>query len=124
MINVTDLPKLASRNAYSHKGTFGKALIVAGSRGMAGAAAIAAKAALRSGAGLVKAATPKSVLTTVASFDPCYTTLPLPEDHTGKISFSESFRLFNHGAMRLPILKSSKLFEKQSYKNSRSFRAD
>ena len=41
------------RSADSHKGTFGHALIVAGSKGMAGAAVLAAKACIRSGAGLV-----------------------------------------------------------------------
>ncbi|HEY6913548.1 MAG TPA: NAD(P)H-hydrate dehydratase, partial [Paludibacter sp.] len=38
---------------FSHKGTFGHALIIAGSKGMAGASVLSAKAALRSGAGLV-----------------------------------------------------------------------
>ena len=45
--------KLISRNRFSHKGTFGHALIWAGKKGMAGAAILASKAALRSGAGLV-----------------------------------------------------------------------
>ncbi|MDD4991122.1 MAG: NAD(P)H-hydrate dehydratase [Paludibacter sp.] len=46
-------PILRNRPAFSHKGTFGRAFIVAGSNGMAGAAVLASKAALRSGAGLV-----------------------------------------------------------------------
>lgn len=41
------------RKKYSHKGTFGHALIMAGSEGMYGAALLTAKAALRAGAGLV-----------------------------------------------------------------------
>ena len=44
---------LKKRSKYSHKGTYGHALIVAGSRGMAGASVLSGKAALRSGAGLV-----------------------------------------------------------------------
>jgi len=44
---------LKKRPKFSHKGTFGHALVVAGSNGMAGAAVLSAKAALRSGAGLV-----------------------------------------------------------------------
>lgn len=44
---------IKKRSKYGHKGTFGHAFIVAGSRGMAGAAILSAKAALRSGAGLV-----------------------------------------------------------------------
>lgn len=46
-------PILKKRSKFSHKGTFGHALIVAGSKGMAGASVLSAKAALRSGAGLV-----------------------------------------------------------------------
>ena len=46
-------PLLISRNRFSHKGTFGHALIWAGKKGMAGAAVLASKAALRAGAGLV-----------------------------------------------------------------------
>ena len=46
-------PLLKDRTKFSHKGTFGHALIVAGSKGMAGASVLSALAALRSGAGLV-----------------------------------------------------------------------
>jgi hydroxyethylthiazole kinase-like uncharacterized protein yjeF len=46
-------PLLKKRSQFSHKGTFGHALIVAGSKGMAGASVLSSKAALRSGAGLV-----------------------------------------------------------------------
>jgi NAD(P)H-hydrate epimerase len=48
------------RPKFGHKGTFGKALIVAGSRGMAGAAVLCARACYRSGAGLVKVHVPSS----------------------------------------------------------------
>src|ERR1035437_722211 len=44
-------PLLKERRRFSHKGTYGHALIVAGSRGMAGASVLSSKAALRSGAG-------------------------------------------------------------------------
>ena len=49
-----DLAWLYERPPYGHKGTFGKVLVVAGSEGMCGAAYFCAKAALRSGAGMVK----------------------------------------------------------------------
>jgi NAD(P)H-hydrate epimerase len=52
---------------------------------MSGAAAIAAKSALRSGAGLVNLAVPKSILPIVAAIEPSYTTAPLAEDRSGKI---------------------------------------
>lgn len=49
-----DLSRIPSRKAYSNKGTFGKVLIAAGSKGMCGAAYLSALAAYRTGAGLVK----------------------------------------------------------------------
>lgn len=49
---VADLLKPRSR--FAHKGDFGRALLIAGSQGMAGAAILAAKACLRSGIGLLK----------------------------------------------------------------------
>jgi ADP-dependent NAD(P)H-hydrate dehydratase / NAD(P)H-hydrate epimerase len=50
---------LKKRSKYDHKGTFGHALIVAGSFGMAGAAVLAAKACMRSGVGLLTVHTPQ-----------------------------------------------------------------
>lgn len=47
------VPLLKKRAKFSHKGTFGHALIIAGSKGMAGSSVLASKAALRAGAGLV-----------------------------------------------------------------------
>jgi len=83
---VHEVPKLEPRPLDGHKGTFGKVCIVAGSVGMTGAAALAGRAALRSGAGLVRVATARSAQPTVAAIEPCYTTIPLAEDSTGKIS--------------------------------------
>ncbi|MFN7977934.1 MAG: NAD(P)H-hydrate dehydratase [Vicinamibacterales bacterium] len=70
---------VAPRSAEAHKGDFGRVLIVAGSRGMTGAAALAARAALRAGAGLVTVATPASVQPIVAAMGAEFMTLPLPE---------------------------------------------
>lgn len=81
-----DLPRLAKRSPQSHKGTFGRALLIGGSRGMSGSIALSGIAALKSGAGLVKIATPEVCLDTVASFDPCLMTLPLECDEHGRIS--------------------------------------
>ena len=52
-------PLLRPRNAFAHKGTMGHALLVAGSYGMAGAAILAGKACMRSGAGKLTIHTPK-----------------------------------------------------------------
>ena len=83
---IETIPKLKPRPAEAHKGDFGKVLIIGGSVGMSGAAALAGRAALRAGAGLVRVATPKSVLPIVASIEPCFTTIALPEDSAGRIS--------------------------------------
>jgi len=83
---IETIPKLKPRAVDAHKGDFGKVLIIAGSMGMSGAAALAGRSALRAGAGLVRVTTPKSVLPIVASIEPSFTTIPLPEDTSGRIS--------------------------------------
>lgn len=54
-----DLGKVARRRAYSNKGSYGKVLLIAGSRGMSGAAYLSALSAYRSGTGLVRILTPE-----------------------------------------------------------------
>jgi hydroxyethylthiazole kinase-like uncharacterized protein yjeF len=49
---------LKSRGTFDHKGTFGHGLIIAGSKGRMGASVLAARAALRSGVGLLSVQTP------------------------------------------------------------------
>jgi ADP-dependent NAD(P)H-hydrate dehydratase len=83
---MPSLPSLPPRKPDSHKGDYGRVLLVGGSRGMAGAIAVAGMAALRSGAGLVSIATPDVVVDLVASFHPCYMTLPLGSDGAGRIA--------------------------------------
>ena len=53
-----DLQRIPPRRPYSNKGTYGKVLLIAGSRGMSGAAYLAALAAYRTGCGLVRILTP------------------------------------------------------------------
>jgi NAD(P)H-hydrate epimerase len=83
---IKNIPKLKPRTANAHKGDFGKVCIIAGSIGMSGSAALAGRAALRAGAGLVRVATPKSILPIVASIEPSFTTIPLAEDSAGRIT--------------------------------------
>jgi NAD(P)H-hydrate epimerase len=78
-VQVSRLPPLPPRPADSHKGTYGKVLSVAGSQGMAGAAILTARAALRGGAGLVTAALPRSLSAAVTAGAPEATQLSLPE---------------------------------------------
>jgi hydroxyethylthiazole kinase-like uncharacterized protein yjeF len=81
---------LAPRPRDSNKGMYGHALIVGGSFGKSGAAAMAGMAALRMGAGLSTVATPARVLTAVASFAPELMTEPLAETAAGSIAMAEA----------------------------------
>ncbi|MCA9102122.1 MAG: NAD(P)H-hydrate dehydratase [Planctomycetales bacterium] len=80
------LPRLAPRAADSHKGTYGRALLVGGSRGMAGAISLAGISCLRSGAGLVRIATAQACADVVAGFEPAYMTVALADDGAGRIA--------------------------------------
>jgi ADP-dependent NAD(P)H-hydrate dehydratase len=87
MVEISDapLPKLPPRKADGHKGDYGRILLIGGSRGMSGAIALAGKASLRSGAGLVTLAVPTTILETVAAHELCYMTWPLAADDLGRI---------------------------------------
>ncbi len=62
MLKIMRLPvQLLKRKPDTHKGDYGHVLIVGGSRGLSGAVCLSAKAALRSGAGLVTVGVPKSL---------------------------------------------------------------
>jgi len=86
---------LPARPPESHKGDFGRVLIVAGSMGKTGAAYLAALGALRSGAGLVTVATPRSVLPIVASMGAEYMTEPLDETPAGTIDYGALDRVLD-----------------------------
>ena len=58
--------QLPPRPRHAHKGDFGRILVVAGSRGMAGAAILSSRAALKAGAGLVTVVCPGSIQKTIA----------------------------------------------------------
>ena len=88
MSDPSPLPWLPKRDPESHKGDYGRALLIGGSRGMSGAIALAGMATLRSGAGLVTLAVPDVCLDTVASFEPSYMTLPMSCDEQGCMTFA------------------------------------
>jgi ADP-dependent NAD(P)H-hydrate dehydratase / NAD(P)H-hydrate epimerase len=86
---------LTPRPRDSKKGMYGHVLVIGGSLGKSGAAAMAGMSALRVGAGLSSVATPRSVLPTVAGFHPELMTEPLDETETGTISL----RALEYGRM-------------------------
>ncbi len=82
---TSDVPTLPPRDAATHKGQVGRVAIIAGSRGLSGAACLSGLGALRGGAGLVRVYTPESVRPLVAASEPCLMTVALPEDGDGRI---------------------------------------
>ena len=76
---------IPKRPAESHKGKNGHVLVVAGSRGMGGAALLVGSGALKSGAGLVTIATPRGLQKTITGRLPEALTLGLPESDEGAI---------------------------------------
>ncbi len=89
-LNVATAREMTSawlpRSPDGHKGDYGHVLVIGGSVGKAGAAAMAGMAALRAGAGLVTVATAKTVLPMVAGFAAELMTEPLEETEIGTIS--------------------------------------
>ncbi|MFA7254643.1 MAG: NAD(P)H-hydrate dehydratase [Candidatus Omnitrophota bacterium] len=91
-MNIHTIAKKLKRPATAHKGTFGRVFILAGSRGMTGAANLTGMAALRSGAGLVTVGVPDAVYLIVAKRDSELMIRPLPSTPQGTLSlkgFSE-----------------------------------
>lgn len=76
------------RDPNSNKGKFGHVLIVGGSYGTAGAPSMSSLAALRTGAGLVSAGVPKSIVDLVAGITPELMVKPLEEGADGAIALS------------------------------------
>jgi NAD(P)H-hydrate epimerase len=86
-------PKLPPRSPAGHKGDYGRILVIAGSRGMSGAAVLCGSAALRGGAGLVRVAVPRDILPIVAAGNACYMTAPLSQDDDGRLCLTATAEL-------------------------------
>lgn len=85
----------APRAPWAHKGDFGHVLVVGGSRGKPGAAAMTGLAALRSGAGLVTVASAEAAIGAIGAHAAELMTEPLAETETGGISL----RAFDYGRL-------------------------
>lgn len=84
---------LPVRPRWAHKGDFGKVLLLCGSKGLAGAAMLAAKAALRTGSGLVYLGVPEAIYPAVAGSCASAVVFPLPCGEDGRFSFEAAGEL-------------------------------
>lgn len=91
LLDITNIDKefagklLPRRNQHTNKGDYGKLLVVAGSVGMGGAAMMATKAALRSGAGITVLATPNDVAHNIAPQMMEAMAIPLVQNASGGV---------------------------------------
>ncbi|WP_428053898.1 NAD(P)H-hydrate dehydratase [Candidatus Avelusimicrobium stercoris] len=95
---------LPVRPQNANKGTFGRVLVVAGSRTMCGAGYLCAKSALLAGAGLVFWALPESMQPAFAAALPEVITLPMPETEKGELSEDALYELTDFMADKKPSL--------------------
>jgi len=96
LVEARDIaPLFGARKPWAHKGDFGHVLVIGGSRGKTGAAALSGLAALRSGAGLVTVASAASAIPVIAGHAAELMTEPMPETESGGISL----RCFDYGRM-------------------------
>ncbi len=95
---------LPSRTSASHKGSYGRVLVIAGSTGMTGAASLTSEAALRSGAGLVTLGIPKSLNAILEGKLSEVMTLPLPETENGSLAKSATQSILEYAERTQSVL--------------------
>lgn len=85
---TSELVRLAfpERKRQTHKGDYGRVLLICGSEGFSGAPSLAARAALRCGSGLIEVAVPRCIYPIVATRLEAPMVFPVPDDGQGKIS--------------------------------------
>jgi NAD(P)H-hydrate epimerase len=83
---ITEPPLLPARSSSAHKGLFGHVFVLAGSWRYTGAAVLTARAALRSGCGLVTIGCPKTAHAAIAGHLLCEMSVPLPDAAPGVFS--------------------------------------
>lgn len=107
-VSLTDRQTVSSlippRPIYSHKGNYGHALVIAGSKGKTGAALMTAKACLRSGSGLVTLAVPESLMEVFQGRVTEEMTLSLPDDGSGMISSKAIDVILNFAAQKVDVI--------------------
>ncbi|OPY58015.1 MAG: Bifunctional NAD(P)H-hydrate repair enzyme Nnr [Pelotomaculum sp. PtaU1.Bin035] len=86
---------LPPRPSAAHKGDFGRVLVVAGSRGMTGAASLVGEAALRSGSGLITVAVPETLHDILEAKLTEVMTVPLPDTGNGNLSLGARQRILS-----------------------------
>ena len=86
MIRIKNPPLLIPRKSDTHKDSYGRVLVLAGSPGMTGAAYLCSKAALRSGSGIVTLGIPESLNPVMETKLTCVMTYPLPETKASTLS--------------------------------------
>lgn len=95
---------IPERTGYSHKGDYGHVLVVAGSRGKTGAALMAAKSCLRSGAGMVTIGVPETLAAIFQARVTEEMVLPLPDDGNGMLSFDALKEILNFSAEKIDVV--------------------
>ncbi|MBI5212226.1 MAG: NAD(P)H-hydrate dehydratase [Nitrospirae bacterium] len=92
------------RPKYSHKGDYGHVFIIAGSKGKTGAALMAAKACLRSGAGLVTLGVPELLMDVFQGRVTEEMTLPLADDGSGMLSSKAIDQILTFAAQKADVI--------------------
>jgi len=95
---------LPLRPKNSHKGTYGHVLLVAGSKGKTGAALMAAKACLRTGAGLVTIGVPETLVSAFQSRVTEEMILPLPDTGNGMLSYDAVHPILDFAHKKASVL--------------------